>query len=89
MMDAFWREMDLSDCQFIRTRKYLWKEQVKQMLPGREKDIDLLNDQAYFDTKFTYMPQQYNIRRKGFLAYDEYYYSSDRIATFIVDPESP
>ena len=23
MMDAFWREMDLSDCQFIRTRKYL------------------------------------------------------------------
>jgi len=88
MMDAFWREMDLSDCQFIRTRKYLWKEQVKQMLPGREKDIDLLNDQAYFDTKFTFMPQQYNIRRKGFLAYDEYWYLSERMATFIVDPQT-
>lgn len=88
MMDAFWREMDLSDCQFIRTRKYLWKEQVKQMLPGREHDIDLLNDQAYFDTKFTYMPQQYNIRRKGFLAYDEYWYLCERMATFIVDPET-
>lgn len=88
MMDAFWREMDLSDCQFIRTRKYLHKRQVKQMLPGREKDIDLLNDQAYFDTKFTFMPQQYNIRRKGFLAYDEYWYQSDRMATFIVDPET-
>lgn len=88
MMDAFWREMDLSDCQFIRTRKYLHKEQVKQMLPGREHDIDLLNDQAYFDTKFTFMPQQYNIRRKGFLAYDEYWYLTDRLATFIVDPET-
>jgi hypothetical protein len=88
MMDAFWREMDLSDCQFIRTRKYLHKEQVKQMLPGREKDIDLLNDQAYFDTKFTFMPQQYNIRRKGFLAYDEYWYSCERTATFLVDPET-
>jgi len=88
MMDAFWREMDLSDCQFIRTRKYLWKEQVKQMLPGREHDIDMLNDQAYFDTKFTYMPQQYNIRRKGFLAYDEYWYLTERMATFIVDPET-
>jgi hypothetical protein len=88
MMDAFWREMDLSDCQFIRTRKYLHKEQVKQMLPGREQDIELLNDQAYFDTKFTFMPQQYNIRRKGFLAYDEYWYLSERMATFIVDPET-
>jgi hypothetical protein len=88
MMDAFWREQDLSDCQFIRTRKYLHKEQVKQMLPGREKDIDLLNDQAYFDTKFTFMPQQYNIRRKGFLAYDEYWYLTERQGTFIVDPET-
>lgn len=88
MMDAFWREMDLSDCQFIRTRKYLHKEQVKQLLPGREHDIDLLNDQAYFDTKFTFMPQQYNIRRKGFLAYDEYWYLAERMATFIVDPQT-
>lgn len=88
MMDAFWRNMDLSDCQFIRTRKYLWKEQVKQMLPGREKDIDMLNDQAYFDTKFTFMPQQYNIRRKGFLAYDEYWYLAERMGTFIVDPQT-
>lgn len=88
MMDAFWREMDLSDCQFIRTRKYLHKEQVKQMLPGREHDIDLLNDQAYFDTKFTFMPQQYNIRRKGFLAYDEYWYLTQRMGTFVVDPET-
>lgn len=88
MMDAFWREMDLSDCQFIRTRKYLHKDQVKELLRGREKDIDLLNDQAYFDTKFTFMPQQYNIRRKGYLAYDEYWYLAERIGTFIVDPET-
>lgn len=86
MMDAFWREMDLSDCQFIRTRKYIHKQQVKQLLPGREHDIDMLNDQAYFDTKFTFMPQQYNIRRKGFLGYDEYWYLTERMATFIVDP---
>lgn len=88
MMDAFWRDMALTDCQFIRTRKYLHKNQVKQLLPGREHDIDMLNDQAYFDTKFTYMPQQYNIRRKGFLAYDEYWHQSERMATFIVDPNT-
>lgn len=88
MMDAFWREMDLSDCQFIRSRKYYHKEQVKQMLPRREHDIDMLNDQAYFDTKFTFMPQQYNIRRKGFLAYDEYWYLTERMGTFIVDPDT-
>ena len=88
MMDAFWRDISLSDCQFIRTRKYLHKDQVKQMLPGREKDVDMLNSQAYFDTKFTFMPQQYNIRRKDFLAYDEYWYLTERMGTFIVDPET-
>ncbi len=88
MMDAFWRDTSLSDCQFIRTRKYLHKNQVKQMLPGREHDIDMLNTQAYFDTKFTFMPQQYNIRRKDFLAYDEYWYQTERMATFVVDPET-
>lgn len=88
MMDPFWREMDLSDCQSIHTRKYLSKQQVKQNLPGREYDIDMLNDQAYFDTKFTFMPQQYNIRRKGFLAYDEYWYRAERMGTFLVDPET-
>ena len=57
-------------------------------MPGRESDVDLLNDQAYFDTKFTFMPQQYNIRRKGFLAYDEYWYLTERMGTFIVDPNT-
>jgi len=88
MMDSFWREMDLSDCQFIRTRKYLHKQTCKELLPGREHDIDMLNDQAYFDTKFTFMPQQYNIRRKGFLAWDEYWYQAERMGTFIVDPDT-
>ncbi len=88
MMDAFWREQDLSDCMFIRTRKYYSKEFVKGLMPDRTHDIDMLNDQAYFDTKFTFMPQQYNIRRKGFLAYDEYWYRTERMGTFIVDPET-
>lgn len=88
MMDAFWREMDLSDCQFIRTRKYLHKRVVKELLPGREHDVDMLNSQAYFDTKFTFMPQQYNIRRKDFLAWDEYWYQTQRMGTFLVDPDT-
>lgn len=88
LMDPFWREMDLSDCQFIMTRKYLSKEAIKQMLPGRNHDIDMLNDQAYFDTKFTFMPQQYNIRRKGVLAYDEFWYQDKRKATFLIDPDT-
>ena len=88
MMDAFWREMDLSDCQFIRTRKYLHKTQVKQLLKGREQEVEMLNSSAYYDTKFTFMPQQYNIRRKNFMAYDEYWYMTERMASFIVDPET-
>ena len=88
LMDPFWRELDLSDCQFIMTRKYLSKLAIKEMLPARDHDIDMLNDSAYFDTKFTFMPQQYNVRRKGVLAYDEFWYQDKRKATFLVDPET-
>lgn len=86
--DCFWRERTLDDCQMIRTRKYYHKNQVKQMLPGREKDVDLLNSQAYYDTKFTFMPQQYNIRKRDYIAYDEYWYQATRKATFLVDSET-
>ena len=88
MMDAFLNDLGLSDCQFIRTRKYLHKQTVKELLPERANDIDLLNDQSYYDNKFTFMPQQYNIRRKNYIAYDEYWYQSTRKATFIVDPDT-
>lgn len=89
IMDAFWRDMSLTDCQFVRTRKYLHKQMVKQMLRGREAEIDMLNTgTSYYDTKFTFMPEQYNIRRKDFMAYDEYWYATERMATFLVDPST-
>lgn len=88
MMDAFWKEMDLSDCMFIANRKYLNKELIKQMIPSRANDIDRINDIAYYDTKYTFMPQQYNIRRKGILAYDEFWYQDQRKQIIIIDPET-
>ncbi len=88
MMDAFWKEKDLSDCQFIATRKYLKREMIADMIPDMREEIMNINSQSYTDTKFTFMPQQYNVRRKGVMAYDEFWYMDNREATFIVDPET-
>lgn len=88
MMDAFWKEKDLSDCQFIATRKYLKMGNVISLLPDMKDEILSLNTTNFNDTKFTFMPQQYNVRRKGVMAYDEFWYQDERMATFIVDPET-
>ena len=88
MMDAFWKEKDLSDCQFIATRKYLKRDMVIELLPDMKEEIMSLASGTFNDTKFTFMPQQYNVRRKGVLAYDEFWYQDSRTATFIVDPNT-
>src|ERR1700687_947182 len=39
LIDPYFKKMDLSDCNAIWTRKYLSRNQVKSLLPGRENEI--------------------------------------------------
>jgi len=85
LIDPFFKKHDLSDCNFIWTRKWLTKTQVKSLFPERKKDIDNLSTSANRDGKFQFMPEAYNYGMQDLLTYDEYWYRDYRPQKLIVD----
>lgn len=85
LIDPFFKKHDLSDCNFIWTRKWLSKIQVKSLLPGRKSDIDKIYPRGNRDGKFQFMPEAYNYGMKDLLTYDEYWYRDYRTQTLLVD----
>ncbi len=85
LIDPFFKEHDLSDCNFIWTRKWLTKAQTASLLPDRKKDIASLTVGGYRDGRFQFMPEAYNYGMDDLLTYDEYWYRDYRSQSLIVD----
>lgn len=87
MMDQFFRKPDLSDANFVWTRKYLTKDQTASLMPERRKEImDMSGSRR--DDKFTFEPENFNISNPNLLSYDEYWHLDYRNATILVDTQS-
>ena len=87
MMDQFFRKHDLSDANFVWTRKYLSKEQAASLMPERRKEIMLMQGSRR-DDKFTFEPENFNVTNPNLLSYDEYWHLDHRPATLLVDSQS-
>lgn len=85
LIDPFFRKHDLSDCNYIWTRKWLTKIQIKSLLPDRKSEIDKLYARGNRDGKFQFMPESYNYGMKDLLTYDEYWYRDYRTQKLLVD----
>jgi len=85
LIDPFFKKHDLSDCNFIWTRKWLTKTQIKSLLPDQANEIESFSYDANRDGKFQYMPEAYNYGMKDLLTYDEYWYRDYRKQKLIVD----
>jgi len=85
LIDPFFKKHDLSDCNFIWTRKWLTKTQIKSLLPDKKKEIDALSASANRDGKFQFMPEAYNYGMEDLLTYDEYWYRDYRTQKLLVD----
>jgi hypothetical protein len=88
LIDPFFRQMDLSDCNNLWTRKYLARPQVEALLPGRKQDIDEIKGWGTRDGKFQFMSEAYNFGSQDLLMYDEFYYLDTRKQKMLVDIES-
>jgi hypothetical protein len=88
MMDSYFRKMDLSDCSFIWTRKWLSKDEVNLLLPGREDEINSMSRNANKDQRFYYMPENYNFTIRDLLPYDEFWYQGTREAKILYDTKT-
>jgi hypothetical protein len=91
-IDPYFRQKDLSDCQFVWVRSYLSHAEAAAVMPNQYyEDIMSLPGSpsgAGRDGRFQYMPQAYGLSQQNLLAYDEYYYRDFRERKILIDRES-
>ncbi len=85
LIDPYFKNRDLSDCNSIWTRKYLSRTQVMMLLPGRSEEIKTMTGYGGRDGKFQYQPESYNYGNQDLIIYDEFWYLSTRNQTLLVD----
>lgn len=90
-IDPYFRNKDLSDCNFVWVRSYLTRSSAAALMPQYAEEIRELPGSpngAGRDGKFPYMPQSYNMSGQNLLAYDEYYYRDFRTREILIDKET-
>lgn len=85
LIDPYFKKMDLSDCNSLWTRKYVSREQAKQLLPGHDMPISEMRGWGNRDGKFQFMPEAYNYAMSDLLIYDEFWYLDSRDQKMITD----
>lgn len=72
--DPYFTKKDFSDCSNICRRKYISLAQTKSLLPGMDKDLDLLFKMGWErDDKFTWLPYQQQPNGQQMMAYNEFW----------------
>lgn len=85
IMDPYFRNPDLSDCNFLWKRRWLAKDVVASLCPWASKEIMMMNPRGNRDGKFQFQPEAYNYGQYNLLTYDEYYYRDFRDQDMLVD----
>lgn len=88
LIDPFFKKLDLSDCNSLWTRKYLSRNQVEALMPGRKDEIVNMRGWGNRDGKFQFMPESYNYGQQDLLLYDEFWYLDTRKQKMLVDPKT-
>ncbi|HDZ25997.1 MAG TPA: hypothetical protein ENH65_05740 [Candidatus Aminicenantes bacterium] len=85
LIDPYFRKHDLSDCNFIWTRKFITKQQAIMLAPEKADFIEQLYVRSYRDGKFQFLPESYHYGMQDLMYYDEYWYRDHREQELLVD----
>lgn len=91
LIDPYFRQRDLSDCNYIWKRSYVSKRTCFSLYPDYIDEIEPLFGSMSGnsrDGKFQFMPESYNFGVNNLLAVDEYYYRDYRLQNLLVDTET-
>lgn len=88
LIDPYFKKMDMSDCNSVWTRKYLSRNQVNTLLPGRESEIKDMRGWGNRDGKFQFMPESFNYGMQDLLVYDEFWYQDTRKQKLLCDVQT-
>lgn len=87
-IDPYFRNKDLSDCDFVWVRSYLTHSSAANLMPEFYEQIMALPGNPTGtgrDGRFQYMPESYGQTQQNMLAYDEFYYRDFRTREILVD----
>ena len=76
IMDPYWKNTDLSDCEWIWNRRYFTKKQILGLVPkAAAKEIERLKppQNQTTDGRFLYLPENRQMYNANFYSYDEYW----------------
>ena len=88
IVDPYFRNPDLSDCNFLWKRSYMTKREMITLMPSAADKIAELYGEDLRDGKFQFMPETYGYAIKNLLTYDEFYYRDYREQTILVDKKT-
>jgi hypothetical protein len=88
LYDPYFRKRDMTDCRYWWLRTFFDRDEAAVIYPQFADDILSLPKGTYRDDKFYYMPEVYQIQFPNLCAFDEYYYLTNREATFLVDKKT-
>jgi hypothetical protein len=88
LFDPYFRKADMSDARFWWVRTFYDREEAALIYPNFADQILDLPKGTYRDDKFFYMPEVYQIQFPNLIAFDEYWYLTNREAKFLVDKKT-
>ena len=88
LFDPYFRQHNMMDARYFWMRTFYDKDEAALLYPQFSDDILKLPKGTYRDDKFYYMPEVYQIQFPNLIAFDEYWYLSNREAVFLVDKKT-
>ena len=88
MCDPYFRESDMSDCNFVWCQQYVSKQEAKKFFP---KKAELINTMSGFGNrygKFYFLPENYNLARNDLLVLSYVWYQSSRKKKMLYNRQS-
>lgn len=78
MVDPYFREPDMSDCNWIWLEKFLSKKEAIAQFPEHAELISSMGGYSNRDGQFYFLPENYNIARNDLLVLSYYWYRSNK-----------
>src|SRR5208337_1523966 len=88
MTDSYWREPDMSDCNFIWCQQYVSKQEAKKFFPKKRDLIDTMSGFGNRYGKFYFLPENYNLARHDMLVLSYVWYQSKRMKKILYNRDS-
>jgi len=78
MVDPYFRNPDMSDCNWVWLQKFLSKKEAIAQFPEHAELIGSMGGYSNRDGQFYFLPENYNIARNDLLVLSYYWYRSNR-----------